>query len=133
MPIYPMIDDRHTTESGRDMVAPLWGSPSNKLAWHLYLKDVKGPDGSLPDYAAPARNTDYRDFPPTITFVGDLEPFRDETIAYAEALRQADIPVKFELFQGCYHGFCGMNTSISKRARDFTFNSFAEYYDRYIV
>lgn len=132
MPIYPMIDDRHQTESGSDMVAPLWGTPNNKLAWSLYLKGVKSADGSVPDYAAPARNQDYTDFPPTITFVGDMEPFRDETIAYVDALKRAGVPVKFELFEGCFHGFDGMKSAVSQRALDFTFNNFAEYCDTYL-
>ncbi|WP_372748529.1 alpha/beta hydrolase [Litorivivens sp.] len=132
MPIYPMIDDRHQTESGQHMLAPLWGTPNNKLAWSLYLKGRQATDGSVPDYAAPARNQDYTDFPPTITFVGDLEPFRDETIAYADALKGAGVPVKFELFTGCFHGFDGMKSAISTRALDFTFDSFAEYYDTYL-
>ncbi len=132
MPIYPMIDDRHQTESGSHMLAPLWGTPSNKLAWNLYLKGVQAADGSVPDYAAPARNQDYTNFPPTITFVGDLEPFRDETIAYAEALKEAGVPVKFELFKGCFHGFDGMKSAVSRRALDFTFDSFAQYYDSYL-
>lgn len=131
MPIYPMIDSSHTTESGRDMNAPLWGSPNNKLAWRLYLKGYEH-DPSTPNYATPAKNTDFRNFPPTITFVGDLEPFRDETIAYVEALKKDGVTVAFELFEGCYHGFDMMETSISKQARDFTFDRFAEYYDRYI-
>ena len=131
MPIYPMIDDSHTTQSAQDMIAPLWGSPNNKLAWSLYLKGYNH-DASRPHYATPAKNTDYRGFPPTITFVGDLEPFRDETIAYVEALRKDGVTVEFELFEGCYHGFDLMETTVSKQARDFTFNRFAEYYDRYI-
>lgn len=130
MPIYPMIDDSHTTESGSDMEAPLWGTPSNKLAWSLYLKGV--PSSPMPKYAAASRNEDYSGFPPTITFVGDLEPFRDETLAYVNALKAAEIPVTFELFEGCFHGFDGMNATVSRRALDFTFDTFAQYYDTYL-
>lgn len=132
MPIYPMIDHRQENESSRKFQqVPVWNGASNRLAWSYYLQNV---GDNVPPYAAPILNKDYSDFPPTITFVGDMEPFRDETIAYVEALKQQGIPVKFELFKGAYHGFeiFGAKTDIGKRANDFMYNAFAEYYDKYV-
>jgi acetyl esterase/lipase len=103
MPLYPMIDDRMTTESMRDNDAPLWSARHNRVAWDLYLGGLSGDE--VPKYAAPARETDYAGLPPTTTFVGDLDPFRDETIAYVENLRAAGVPVEFPVFEGFYHGF----------------------------
>mgnify|MGYP001125490301 CR=1 FL=1 len=79
MPIYPMLDDRMETESAQNNDMPVWNSKSNALAWRLYLAGLFGTD-HVPPYAAPARADRYEDLPPTVTFVGDLEPFRDETI-----------------------------------------------------
>ena len=61
----------------------------------------------LPPYAAPARAVDYSNLPPTVSFVGvgDLEPFRDETVQYVENLRKAGVPVEFQVYPGCYHAF----------------------------
>ena len=132
MPIYPMIDDRHITESSH-LNAPVWSSGSNKLAWKLYLGDVDSSASEVPDYAAPSRNTNYENFPPSFTFVGDLEPFKDETIAYVEALRNNGATVEFKIFEGCFHGFDGMKASISEEALDFTFNTYAKFYDEYIA
>jgi acetyl esterase/lipase len=119
LPLYPMIDDRMCTASSIDNNAPVWDSVSCRLAWQLYLGDLHG--GDVPAYAAPARATDYRGLPPTCTFVGDLEPFRDETLQYVEALRGAGVPVAFELYQGAYHGFDVIvpNAGISRRATAF--------------
>lgn len=103
LPLYPMIDDRMITESARDNDAPVWSSRHNRLGWDLYLGGLSGDE--VPGYAAPARETDLRDLPPTATFVGDLDPFRDETMQYVEGLRAASVPVAFRLFGGCYHGF----------------------------
>ena len=103
MPLYPMIDDRMTTESMRDNDAPLWSAQHNRVAWSLYLGALSGDE--VPKYAAPARETDYTGLPPTTTFVGALDPFRDETIEYVERLRAAGVPVEFRVFEGCYHGF----------------------------
>lgn len=49
-------------------------------------------------YASPARNTDYADFSPTITFVENEEPFRDETLSYIDNLINANILVEFSLY-----------------------------------
>jgi acetyl esterase/lipase len=103
MPLYPMIDDRMTTESMRDNDAPLWSARHNRVAWGLYLGGLSGDE--VPRYAAPARETDYTGLPPTTTFVGSLDPFRDETIEYVEHLRAAGVPAELRVFEGCYHGF----------------------------
>ena len=52
----------------------------------------------VPTYAAPARATDYRGLPPAVTFVGDIEPFRDETIADIENLRQAGVAAQIAVY-----------------------------------
>lgn len=103
MPLYPMIDDRMTSGSMRDNDAPVWSARHNRVAWDLYLGGLSGDE--VPRYAAAARETDYTGLPPTTTFVGALDPFRDETVEYAEHLRAAGVPVEFRVFEGCYHGF----------------------------
>ncbi|MDB5968630.1 MAG: esterase/lipase [Hydrocarboniphaga sp.] len=103
MPLYPMIDDRMRSESSTDNDAPVWDSVSNKVAWQVYLGELYGKD--VPPYAAAARALDYRGLPPTCTFVGDLEPFRDETVQYVHNLKAAGVPVAFEIYKGAYHGF----------------------------
>lgn len=133
MPIYPMIDDRQITESAKDIDAPVWDTSTNNVGWNLYLKDLKSHGMEIPPYAAPARNADYTDFPPAITFVGDMEPFRDETIAYVENLKKAGVPVEFELYKGCFHGFETIvpEAGISKTATRFLLESFGSYVDKY--
>ena len=124
MPLYPMIDDRMISETAKDNNAPIWNSDSNRWAWKLYLGELYGKD--VPAYAAPARAKDYSNLPPTATFIGDLEPFRDETIQYVDNLRKAGVPVDFEMYKGCYHAFHAVNSNadISKKAISFFMNSF---------
>jgi acetyl esterase/lipase len=133
MPIYPMIDDRQSTESSKYMGIPMWDAKTNALGWKWYLKNLKLQNIEIPAYAAPARNTDYSNFPPTISFVGGVEPFRDETLQYVDALNNANIPVEFKLYEGCFHSFelAAPNSEIGKEALDFTFESYAKFYDRY--
>jgi len=125
MPLYPMLDDRMETESAKDNNAPVWNSKSNENAWGLYLGDLLGLP-NVPAYAAPARANDFSGLPPTATFVGDLEPFRDETIEYVNNLKKAGVPVHFKIFKGCYHAFEQMcpKAEISKQANRFLLDSY---------
>jgi acetyl esterase/lipase len=116
MPLYPMIDDRPTA-SNTDNKAPVWNSKVNELGWRLYLGDLYGkPD--VPCYAAPSRATDYSNLPPTFTFVGDIEPFYDEVVIYAENLRKHGVHVDFKVFEGCFHAFDMIcpKTNVAKEA-----------------
>lgn len=135
IPIYPMIDDRQITASAKNIEVNLWNTKTNAFAWDFYLKDIRENKKEIPNYAAPARNTDYEKLPPTITFVGEFEPFRDETIAYVEALKKEGIPVAFKIYKGCFHGFdvFGAKSDIAQDAINFTYRSYAKYYDTYIA
>jgi len=131
MPLYPMIDDRMTSESMRDNDAPVWSVRHNRVAWDLYLGGLSGAD--VPKYAAPAREADYSGLPPTVTFVGDLDPFRDETVQYVERLRAAGVPVEFRLFEGCYHGFdlIRPGSKVGREANAFVCDQFAAALDSF--
>lgn len=133
MPLYPMMDDRMKTESAKENNAPIWNSNMNAWAWKLYLGELFEKD--VPAYAAASRATDYSNLPPTVTYVGDIEPFRDETIQYVQNLKQAGIPVDFELFEGCYHGFDIINpkADVSKKATSFFIDSFKYAVDHYFA
>lgn len=134
MPLYPMLDDRMMTVSANENNAPVWNSKSNENAWELYLGELfRTPN--VPSYAAPARAGDYRGLPPTATFIGDLDPFRDETIQYVDNLKKAGVPVKFNLFEGCYHAFEQVcpNAEISKQANRFLFDSFKYATEHYFA
>ena len=132
MPIYPMLDHRMTTESSQMLGSPVWDAKSNAFAWGLYLRGLKNKE--IPAYASPALNNDYQGFPPTISFVGDLEPFHDENIAYIEALKKAGVPVRFKVFKGGYHGFevVAPKSGFGQKANQFQLDAFEEFYDQYI-
>ena len=134
LPLYPMLDDRMTSESAMNNNAPVWNSKSNHNGWKLYLGKLFG-TLNVPYYAAPARAEDYSNLPPTATFIGDLDPFRDETIQYVENLKKAGVPVDFKIFKGCYHGFERLcpKAEVSKKAMSFIVNSFIYAVEHYII
>ena len=103
MPLYPMIDDRNVSPSSREITYPgVWNSYNNIAAWEMYLD---GTPEEVPPYAAPIRATDLSGLPPTYTCVGQLDPFRDETIEYVARLAQAGVDVEFHLYPGGYHAY----------------------------
>jgi len=132
LPIYPMLDDRLQTPSSRDNDAPVWNTRHCRRTWKAYLGRLQGP---VPPYAAPARATDYRGLPPTCSFVGGLEPFRDETEQYVSALLAAGVPVAFALYEGAYHGFDVLvpRARISRQARAFLLDWFAAAVRQYFA
>ena len=101
MPLYPMIDDRDT-ESSRDNHGISWNTKRNHAAWKLYLRDITG---EIPSYAAPARETDYRDLPPAYTFVGDQEAFYCETLTYIQRLQEAGVTAHVDVYPTGFHAF----------------------------
>lgn len=102
MPLYPMIDN-FDTESSRDNHAKIWNTRRNHQAWYMYLREDAKKEVS--PYAAPARQTDYRNLPPCYTFVCTAEPFLDETLAYVENLKKAGVEAQADVYEGMYHAF----------------------------
>jgi acetyl esterase/lipase len=133
MPFYPMIDDRQPSDPAREIHTPVWDTTMNRIGWGSYLADLQRQQAEIPAYAAPARNADYSGFPPTITFVGTLEPFFWETRAYVEALRAADVDVAYKEYEGCFHAFelFAGNKPVGRDGMDFTFERYAGFYDKY--
>jgi acetyl esterase/lipase len=101
----PMLDDRNDTFSSHQMAGvDTWDRTSNATAWQAHLGDRYGA-ADLPPYAAPARATDLTRLPPAYIEVGSAETFRDEAVAYANALWQAGGQAELHVWPGAFHGF----------------------------
>lgn len=103
MPLYPMLDC-YDTESSRDNHEKVWNTTKNHLAWRLYLKNIKNKKKISP-YASPARMKDYTNLPPCYTFVGDIEPFYDETITFVNKLLEAGVEAHVDVYPNFYHAY----------------------------
>ncbi|TCW37839.1 acetyl esterase/lipase [Laceyella sacchari] len=118
MPLYPMIDNRNTSPSSREITSPkaVWNRDHNIAAWKMYLGEHAS--GEVSPYAAPIHADNFKGLPPTYTCVGQLDPFRDETIEYVSRLVEAGVDVEFHLYPGCFHGFevFAPEAEVSKRA-----------------
>lgn len=105
MPIYPMLDCFDTPSSANNH-GKVWNTRRNHIAWRIYLRSLRRKK-SVPSWASPSRRRDYSGLPPCYTFVGDIDAFRDETLAYARALDRAGVPVRVDVWEGFYHA-CDM-------------------------
>ena len=135
MPFYPMIDDLQPSDPERYIDVPGWDTKSNAFGWASYLKDLHAQNKEIPAHAAPARNTDYRNFPPTITFVGEYEPFYWETVDYVRRLEAAGVEVAFKVYERVTHGpdFIAPESSLGKQCLAFSLDNYADFYDRYVA
>ncbi|MFI6469659.1 alpha/beta hydrolase [Streptomyces sp. NPDC050516] len=116
----PMLDDRDNTCSSHQMAGvDTWDRTSNSTAWRALLGDRYGAEDVSP-YAAPARATDLSGLPPAYIEVGSAETFRDEDVAYANALWQAGGQAELHVWPGAFHGFdtFAPEAALSRDARD---------------
>jgi acetyl esterase/lipase len=118
--IYPMLDDATRQPDPELAGLLLWHYDDNVTAWRCLLGDQAGTDDVEP-YAAPARADDLADLPPAYIEVGQLDAFRDESIAYAMALSRAGVDTELLVRPGVPHDF----EWIAPRA-DVTLRAFAD-------
>jgi len=85
--------------------------------WDHYAPDPARRDEP---YAAPLRARDLRGLPPALFVVAECDPLRDEGAAYAERLRQADVPVTYREYEGMVHGFMSWSSVVPTAARAFS-------------
>jgi acetyl esterase/lipase len=100
--IYPATN---MTAHGNEAATPAMPflSPAEMTAYRrLYL----GPDGDPADpMASPLLAADHSNLPPALIQVAEHDPLRNEGIAYAAALRAANVPVRLTEYVGMPHGF----------------------------
>ncbi len=105
MLIYPMLDDRLTSGSSRELDGEgIWDSGSNLTAWTMLLGDRRG-GSDVPAYAAPARAADLAGLPPAYLELGSVETLRDEDLDYARRIWAAGGIAELHVWPGAFHAF----------------------------
>lgn len=128
LPLYPMLDYQNNRPSNLELTTPLvWNHTKNRDAWQMYLQLTEAVDS----YASPSYAKDYTNLPPTYTFVGTLDLFRDEVIDFVQRLTIAHVPVEFHLYNGCTHGFDIEDTAIGRHAKEQLLAVTKQYLERY--
>lgn len=91
--------------------APLMTRATMEWFWDHYLAEPG--DGDDPR-AAPLKATSLAGLPPTFVIVAELDPLRDEGLAFAERLDAAGTSVVSTLYRGAAHGFWWMDAALSQ-------------------
>ena len=116
----PMLDDRNDSASVRQMAGvDVWDRVSNGFGWRALLGPASGGPQVSP-YAAPARAADLSGLPPAYIDVGSAESLRDEAVAYADRIWQADGEAELHIWAGGFHVFdmVAPEARISRAARE---------------
>ena len=64
------------------------------------------------EYAFPLLARDLTELPPATVVTAGFDPLRDEGIAYAERLADADVPVTHQHYEGMIHGFVSLSEEV---------------------
>lgn len=117
MLIYPMLDDRNLIPDPSLVPWAFWTYDNNYTGWNAVLGADLGTDSVSP-VAAPGRLTDFDGLARAYIEVGDLDIFRDESIAYAMAIGRAGAAVELHVHAGAPHGYdqFAKQSALSRRA-----------------
>jgi len=114
MLLCPVLDDRTNYPSMEQFTStPIWDSRNNAVMWELYLNTAEADK-----FSAPARATSLNGFPRTYVQVAELDPLRDEGLAFANGLVVAEVPTDLRMWAGTCHVFDQVvpNAEVSRRS-----------------
>ena len=102
VPLYGELDCRLETPSSQEITdRKVWCRDNCRISWDKVLSP-----GHMPtQYESPALAKDLGGLPPLFSFIGQLDPGRDENLTYWSRLMAAGVPVECHVFPGCYHCF----------------------------
>ena len=88
--ICPVLDHRFDTDS-YECFAEDYFLTRDAMRWY-WAQYLGGDDGTTPD-ASLLRASRFAGLPPAVILVAGCDPLRDEGLAYAAAIQEADVPV----------------------------------------
>ena len=120
VPLYGELDCRLETPSSQEITdRKVWCRDNCRISWDKVLSP-----GHMPtQYESPALAKDLGGLPPLFSFIGQLDPGRDENLTYWSRLMAAGVPVECHVFPGCYHCFelSVPEAEVSKQAYELTY------------
>jgi len=110
--VYPMLDDRVTVASAALAPFLAWTASMNETSWNARA------DGPASATTSPARLIDARGLAAAYIEVGDLDLLRNESLAYAQKLAAADVPLELHVHPGTPHAYewLGESAAVTQRA-----------------
>jgi acetyl esterase len=111
--VYPVLDADFTRDSYTTNEGMVLGPQEMAWFWDHYLPD---PAARTHPLASPLQAADLSGLPPTVLVVADLDPLRDEGLAYAARLSEAGLPVRLRRVPGLVHGFLRFSARVDSAA-----------------
>ncbi|MGA2756215.1 MAG: alpha/beta hydrolase [Solirubrobacteraceae bacterium] len=111
--VYPITDSDLTTPSYREHgnpELPLLGTRSMAWFFDCYARDAA--DLINPELA-PLRTPDLSNLPPAIVVVAEYDPLRDDSLFYAQRLREAGNQLSLHHYEDQPHGFFARGNTIA--------------------
>lgn len=103
--VQPVIDHLSASVSARTFNhTPFLKADHLQLAWQAYLGPTP-PSGKALAYAAPFAAADLKGFPDACVIIGNVDPSRDEALAFGLRLVEAGVETELHLVPGIPHGF----------------------------
>lgn len=115
MPLYAELDYRMDTPSAKEITDwRVWSTLYSEISWKTYLD----PEKPVDYYASPSLCEDVSGVAPVFSYVGTMDPLRDENVAYWSKLMAAGIPVEAHIYSGAFHTFevAVPDASVSQKA-----------------
>jgi len=112
--LYPGTDRGEPTRSQR-LFAEGFLLTDATLEWFLRLY-LGGADHRDPR-VSPLRHPNLGELPPTVLVTAGFDPLRDEGKAYADALAEAGVEVRYRCHEGLIHGFAQMTGAVGAAHR----------------
>ncbi|MER6694957.1 alpha/beta hydrolase fold domain-containing protein [Streptomyces minutiscleroticus] len=109
--LYPMLDDRVTVASSALDPFLAWTAGMNATSWNARA------DGPASETTSPARLSDARGLAAAYIEVGDLDLLRNESLAYAQKLAAADVPLELHVHPGTPHAYEWLDESAAVTQR----------------
>ncbi|WP_344042145.1 alpha/beta hydrolase [Nocardioides panacihumi] len=104
--IYPVTDCRVDTASYVAEENQLFLDRETMIwFWDQYLPDA---DARTDPEASPIHAPSLAGLPPALIYLAAYDPLHDDGVAYAQALREAGVPVQLEVAETQMHGFMQM-------------------------
>jgi len=113
--LYPALDADFTRPSYVANQGMILGPSEMGWFWDHYLPDA---EGRAHPYASPLQADDLTGLPPTVLVVADLDPLRDEGLAYGARLTEAGVPVRLRHVPGLVHGFLRFSAKVPAAAAE---------------
>ncbi len=108
---YPVTDHDFSTASYREVGGEnyLLSEADMRWFWDHYCPPAVDRDNPL---VSPLRVASAEGLPPAMIHVAQLDPLRDEGLAYAARLEEAGVPVRTRCDQGMLHGYLSSAAAI---------------------